>query len=229
MVSDVFNILVCEDDKNIRRLMCEYLKREKYNVFESENGEVALERLDITHIDLLITDIMMPKLDGFSLSKALRQAGYEIPILMITAKETIEDKKTGFSAGADDYMVKPIDMEEMIMRVAAMLRRSKIASDKKIIVGITVFDYSNFTVTVDNESLELPKKEFQLVFKLLSQPNRIFTRHQLMDEIWGYEAESDERTVDVHIKRLREKFCNNKDFEIITVRGLGYKAVKLLS
>lgn len=228
MVSDVFNVLVCEDDKNISRLMCEYLKRENYIVFDSENGEVALEILDTTHIDLLITDIMMPKLDGFSLSKNLRGAGYELPILMITAKETIEDKKTGFSAGADDYMVKPIDMDEMIMRVSALLRRAKIASDKKLIVGTTIFDYNNFTVSVDNEKYDLPKKEFQLVFKLLSQPSRIFTRHQLMDEIWGYEAESDERTVDVHIKRLREKFYGNKDFELITVRGLGYKAVKIL-
>jgi two-component system OmpR family response regulator len=227
MVSDVFNILVCEDDKNIRKLMCEYLKMENYNVFESENGEVALEILDTAHIDLLITDIMMPKLDGFTLSKTLRQVGYYMPILMITAKETIEDKKTGFSAGADDYMVKPIDMDEMIMRVTALLRRAKIASDKKMVVGTTIFDYNNFTVTINNEDFDLPKKEFQLVFKLLSQPSRIFTRHQLMDEIWGYEAESDERTIDVHIKRLREKFCNNSDFELITVRGLGYKAVKL--
>lgn len=228
MVSDMFNILVCEDDKNIRRLMCEYLKRENYSVFESENGEVALEILDSAHIDLLITDIMMPRLDGFSLSKTLRGAGFEIPILMITAKETIEDKKTGFSVGADDYMVKPIDMDEMIMRVSALLRRAKIASDKKLIVGNTIFDYNNFTVTIDNKNFDLPKKEFQLIFKLLSQPSRIFTRHQLMDEIWGYEVESDERTVDVHIKRLREKFCDSSDFELITVRGLGYKAVKIL-
>lgn len=227
MVSDVFNILVCEDDKNIRRLMCQYLKKENYNVFESENGEDALSILGGTHIDLLITDIMMPKLDGFSLSKDLREAGLDMPILMISAKETLEDKKTGFYVGADDYMVKPIDMDEMLIRVGALLRRSKIASDKKLIVGNTIFDYSSLTVTVEKETLELPRKEFQLIFKLLSQPNRIFTRHALMDEIWGYEAESDERTVDVHIKRLREKFCNNEDFEIITVRGLGYKAVKL--
>ncbi|MGH4120596.1 response regulator transcription factor [Clostridium sp.] len=224
----MFNILVCEDDKNIRKLMCEYLKWENYNIYESENGEVALEILDTAHIDLLITDIMMPKLDGFILSKNLREAGYEMPILMITAKEAIEDKKTGFSAGADDYMVKPIDMDEMIMRVLALLRRAKIASDKKLIVGTTVFDYNNFMVAINNENFDLPKKEFQLVFKLLSQPSRIFTRHQLMDEIWGYEVESDERTVDVHIKRLREKFCNNSDFKLVTVRGLGYKAVKLL-
>lgn len=227
MVSDVFNILVCEDDRNIRRLMCEYLKKEIYNVFEGENGESALAILDNTHIDLLITDIMMPKLDGFSLSKDLREAGIEIPILMISAKETIDDKKIGFSVGADDYMVKPIDMDEMVVRVAALLRRAKIASDRKIVMGDTTFDYNNLIVKIRNQEFQLPNKEFQLIFKLLSQPNRIFTRNQIMDEIWGYETDTDERTVDVHIKRLREKFCDNKDFQIITVRGLGYKAVKL--
>ena len=223
----MFNILVCEDEKNIRKLMCEYLKKENYNVFESENGEIALERLDTAHIDLLITDIMMPEMDGYKLSKELRDAGYELPILMITAKETIDDKKIGFTVGADDYMVKPIDMDEMLIRVGALLRRAKIASDKKLVVGNTTFDYNNFTVTIFNDTLELPKKEFQLIFKLLSQPNKIFTRQQLMEEIWGYDIESDERTVDVHIKRLREKFEGNRDFEIFTVRGLGYKAVKL--
>lgn len=188
----MFNILVCEDDTNIRRLMCEYLKKESYNVFESENGESALAILDNTHIDLLITDIMMPKLDGFSLSKDLREAGIEIPILMISAKETIDDKKTGFSVGADDYMVKPIDMDEMVVRVAALLRRAKIASDKKIVMGNTTFDYNNLIVRIRNEEFQLPNKEFQLVFKLLSQPNRIFTRNQIMDEIWGYETDTDE-------------------------------------
>ncbi len=206
--------------------MCDYLKEENYKVFESENGEMALEVLDHTHIDLLVTDIMMPKMDGFSLSKEIRDAGFEMPILMISAKETIDDKKTGFSLGADDYMVKPIDMDEMVVRVAALLRRAKIVSDQKIIIGDTTFDYNSLVVTIGSTELQLPKKEFQLIFKLLSHPNRIFTRNQMMDEIWGYETDTDERTVDVHIKRLREKFAANKDFEIITVRGLGYKAVK---
>lgn len=222
----MFNILVCEDEKNIRKLMCEYLRRENYHVFESENGEQALQVLDTTHIDLLITDIMMPKIDGYALTNDLRQAGFELPILMITAKETIDDKKKGFHVGIDDYMVKPVDMDEMVLRVSALLRRAKIAQEKRLMVGHIEFDYDNFSVTVNGENLELPKKEFQLIFKLLSHPNRIFTRMQLMDEIWGYHAESDERTIDVHIKRLREKFEGNNDFEIITVKGLGYKAVK---
>jgi len=223
----MFNILVCEDDRNIRRLICEYLKKENYNVFESENGEEALDVLDASHIDLLITDIMMPIIDGYALSKELREAGYELPILMITAKDTIEDKKKGFNIGIDDYMVKPVDMDELVLRVFALLRRAKIASEKELVVGNTIFNYDNYTAAANNVNIELPKREFQLVFKLLSQPNRIFTRHQLMDEIWGYNAESDMRTVDVHIKRLRERFEGNKDFEIVTVKGLGYKAVKL--
>jgi two-component system OmpR family response regulator len=223
----MFNILVCEDDRNIRRLICEYLKKENYNVFESENGEEALNVLDTSHIDLLITDIMMPIIDGYALSKELREAGYELPILVITAKDTIDDKKKGFKIGIDDYMVKPVDMDELVLRVFALLRRAKIASEKEMVVGTTIFNYDNYTVTVNNINIELPKRELQLIFKLLSQPNRIFTRHQLMDEIWGYNAESDMRTVDVHIKRLRERFEGNKDFEIVTVKGLGYKAVKL--
>lgn len=222
----MFNILVCEDDRNIRNLMVKFLKKDGYEVFESENGAQALDVLDSSHIDLLITDVMMPVKDGIQLSLELREAGYKLPILIITARESIEDKKTGFSSGADDYMVKPIDMDEMLMRVAALLRRSGINSDKKIVIGGTTIDYSDFTIRVNNEIINLPKKEFQLLFKLLSQPNRIFTRTQLMDEIWGYDIESDERTVDVHIKRLREKFADNRDFEVITVRGLGYKVVK---
>jgi two-component system OmpR family response regulator len=222
----LFNILVCEDERNIRKLMCEYLQADNYNVFESENGEAALEILYSTHIDLLITDIMMPKMDGYALSNNLRTAGCDFPILMITAKETIDDKKKGFKSGTDDYMVKPIDMDEMLLRIAALLRRAKIASEKKLIVGNTIFNYENFTIGVNDVVLEIPKKEFMLIFKLLAGANKIFTRQQLMDEIWGYDTESDEQTVNVHISRLRERFEGNRDFEIITVKGLGYKAVK---
>jgi DNA-binding response OmpR family regulator len=223
----MFNILVCEDDRNIRNLMIKFLKKDGYEVFESENGAQALDVLDSSHIDLLITDVMMPVKDGIQLSLELREAGYKLPILIITARESIEDKKTGFSSGADDYMVKPIDMDEMLMRVSALLRRSGISSDKKIVIGSTTIDYTDFMIRVNNDVINLPKKEFQLLFKLLSQPNRIFTRTQLMDEIWGFDIESEERTVDVHIKRLREKFADNRDFEVITVRGLGYKAIKI--
>lgn len=223
----MFNVLVCEDEYNIRRLMCEYLKKDNYHVFESKNGKEALDILDTMHIDLLITDIMMPIMDGYDLSKDIREAGYELPILMITAKETLEDKKRGFENGVDDYMVKPIDMDEMLLRVSALMRRAKITNEKKIEVGNTRFDYNNFTVTENDDVFNLPKKEFQIIFKLLSQHNHIFTRQQLIDEIWGYDAQSDVRTVDVHIKRLRERFEDNKDFEIVTVKGLGYKAVRL--
>jgi len=223
----VFHILVCEDERNIRNLMSEYLRADHYKVYESDNGEAALSILESTHIDLLITDIMMPVMDGYALSKELRESGQTLPILMITAKETLDDKKKGFHNGTDDYMVKPIDMEEMLLRVSALLRRSKIASEKKLILGDTVFDYEKFTVTVQQKEIDLPKKEFQLIFMLLSGAGRIFTRQQIMDELWGYDSESDGQTVNVHISRLRERFGGNRDFEIVTVKGLGYKAVKL--
>lgn len=222
----MFNVLVCEDEKNIRNLVCEYLKRDGYNIFEAENGEIALDIIDTTHIDLLITDIMMPKMDGCTLTNDLRCSGYNLPILMITAKETLNDKKKGFLSGTDDYMVKPIDMDEMLLRVSALFRRAKITSEKKIIIGNTELNFDKLTVITNIKDLTLPKKEFQLLFMLLSQIGRIFTRAQIMDEIWGYNTESDEQTINVHIRKLREKFENNSDFEILTVKGLGYKAVK---
>ncbi len=223
----LFNILVCEDDKNIRNLIGEYLKSENYQVFYSENGEDAIKVLEDNYIDLLITDVMMPKMDGFKLAKEIRESSYELPILMITAKEKLEDKKIGYRNGIDDYMVKPIEMDEMLLRVAALLRRAKIASEKKLVIGNTTLDYDKFTVNSNGVLQDLPKKEFMLIFKLLSQINCIFTRSQLMDEIWGYDTESDEQTVNVHISKLRERFMDNQDFEIVTVKGLGYKAVKL--
>ena len=222
----MFNVLICEDDRNIRRLMCEYLSQEGYTVLESGDGEEALEIFAENHVDLLITDIMMPKLGGFELVKMLRETGSETPVLMITARGAMEDKKTGFGCGADDYMVKPIDMEEMLLRAAALLRRAKAVSDKKITVGGTVLNYDDFTAFSGGSDVQLTNKEFLILFKLLSQSNRIFTRTQLMDEIWGYDNESSERTVDVHIRRLREKFEGCPDFEIVTVKGLGYKAVR---
>lgn len=222
----MFNILVCEDENHIRKLMGEYLEQENYRVIQCQNGEEALEAMDKTHIDLLITDIMMPKMDGYTLAAMIRDSGNTLPILMITAKETILDKKKGFNSGTDDYMVKPIDMEEMLLRVSALLRRSKIASDQLLVVGSTTFNYENFTVTIKQEATTLPKKEFMLIYLLLSGANKIYTRQQIMDEIWGYDTESDEQTVNVHIRRLRERFEGNPDFEIITVKGLGYKAVK---
>ncbi|OFV70100.1 response regulator transcription factor [Acetobacterium wieringae] len=220
----MFRILICEDDNHIRRLFRDVLEKEGYSVFEAIDGVMALDALEKNHIDLLITDVMMPHMDGHALTKTLRDGGLELPILMITARESIDDKKTGFQAGTDDYMVKPVDMDEMLLRVFALLRRAKIANEQRLVVGKTVLDYEALTLSIGDETITLPKKEFLLLFKLLSAPNRIFTRAQIMDEIWGYESESDHRTVDVHIKRLREKLEHNQDFEIITVKGLGYKS-----
>ncbi len=222
----MFQIIVVEDDKNTRKLMGTVLSQNGYEPVLASNGIEALEIMDHRHIDLIILDIMMPGMDGYELTKILRDSGSNIPILMVTAKEAPADKKKGFIIGTDDYMVKPVDEEEMILRVAALLRRSQIANEHKLIIGNTVLDYDSMTVTVNGASQLLPQKEFLLLYKLLSYQNKIFTRRQLMDEIWDMDSETDERTVDVHINRLRERFRGNENFEIITVRGLGYKAVK---
>lgn len=222
----MFTILVVEDDLNLSRLMCAALSQNGYRTVAAYDGVQALDVLDREHVDLIISDIMMPKMDGYELTSTLREAKYEQPILMVTAREQIEDKRRGFQMGTDDYMVKPIDIDEMVMRVAALLRRAKIASEKKITIGDVVLDYCALSVTADGKTDTLPPKEFYLLFKLLSYPNIIFTRRQLLDEIWGMEHDVDERTVDVHIRRLRERYEENDAFEIITVRGLGYKAVK---
>ena len=221
----MFNILVIEDNKNMRKLICATLKQNGYSTFEAEDGEVGLDVLDTTHIDLIICDIMMPNMVGYEFTETLRDGHCEIPIIIVTAKEQLEDKKKGFSIGADDYMVKPIDFEELILRIGAILRRSKIVNDHKITIGNTVLDYNSLSVTSNGECNTLPKKEFYLLFKLVSSPDTIFTRRQLLDEIWGMESMADERTVDVHIKRIRERYRDSNDFEIVTVRGLGYKAV----
>jgi DNA-binding response OmpR family regulator len=181
--------------------------------------------MDHSFVDLIVLDVMLPDMDGFTFAKMIRDAGMETPILMATARETITDKRKGFSVGCDDYMVKPVDEEEMVLRIHALLRRSKIASEHKITLPHTVLDYDGLTVTFDGNSQILPQKEFLLLYTMLSYQNRIFTRRALMDEIWNMDSETDERTVDVHINRLREKFKNNPDFKIVTVRGLGYKAV----
>ena len=221
----MFNILVIEDNKNMRKLICATLKQNGYSTFEAEDGEVGLDVLDTTHIDLIICDIMMPNMDGYEFTETLRDGHCETPIIIVTAKEQLEDKKKGFSIGADDYMVKPIDFEELILRIGAILRRSKIVNDHKITIWNTVLDYNSLSVTSNGECNTLPKKEFYLLFKLVSSPDTIFTRRQLLDEIWGMESMADERTVDVHIKRIRERYRDSNDFEIVTVRGLGYKAV----
>ena len=220
------NILVVEDDKHTRKLLETILKREGYSVLKAEDGIKAMEVLDNHHVDLIILDIMMPNMDGYEFAQELREADCMIPILMATAKQLPEDKKRGFIVGTDDYMTKPIDTEEMLLRIKALLRRSQIASARKLTVGKVVLDYDNLTVTRENEKQTLPPKEFYLLYKLLSYPDRIFTRIQLMDEIWGMETESSDTTVNVHINRLRKRFDSYPEFEIISVRGLGYKAVK---
>ena len=221
----MFRILVAEDDKNARRLMSAVLTRYGYEPICAADGVEALEILDHKHIDLIVLDVMMPRMDGYEFTNTLRSAGNNIPILMVTARQTQDDKKRGFIIGADDYMVKPVDEEEMVLRIAALLRRAQIAGEKKLSVGNTTLYYDAFAVETGAGFLELPQKEFLLLFKLLSYPNKIYTRRQLMDEIWDMDSESDERTVDVHVSRLRERFRDNPDFDIVTVRGLGYKAV----
>lgn len=178
------------------------------------------------YIDLMVADVMIPNMDGYELTKSLRDANYDLPILIVTAKDQFDDIQNGFRAGTDDYMIKPINVKELVLRVEALLRRAKISSEKKIVVGSTILNYDALTVTIHGEETILPQKEFYLLYKLLSYPNRIFTRQQLMDEIWGMFSETDERTVNTHINRLRERFRDCGDFEIVTVRGLGYKAVK---
>ena len=222
----MFNILVVEDDRHTRLLMQTILEDAGYMAYTAEDGEKALDVMDSQHVDLIVLDVMMPNMDGYELTKELRDAGYEIPILMVTAKIESEDKKKGFLAGTDDYMTKPVDEEEMLLRIKALLRRSKIANDHKLIIGSTTLDYDALTVTTGSDSQTLPQKEFYLLFKLLSYPNKIFTRLQIMDEIWGMDSESTDSTVNVHINRLRKRFEDNPDFSIETVRGLGYKAVK---
>jgi len=221
----MINILVVDDNIKIRKLMEIYLKQEGYNVLPAENGEKALEILESTNADLIIADIMMPEMDGYELVKELRNADFNMPILMVTAKHAFPDKKMGFDLGVDDYMTKPVDMEELVLRVKALLRRSKIASNKQIVIGSIILDYDSLEVRAPVETTVLPKKEFYLLYKLLSYPKKIFTRQELMDEIWGFESDADERTVDVHIKRLREKFKEFSEFDILTIRGIGYKGV----
>lgn len=220
------NILVVEDDPKLNKLFCTVLARNGYSTFAAADGKEALETLEREHVDLVISDIMMPNMDGYELTGALRDAGYNLPVLMITAKEDFEDKQKGFLIGTDDYMVKPIDVNEMVLRVGALLRRARIVCVRRIEMGVTMLDYDSLTATVGGIENILPQKEFYLLYKLLSYPHKTFTRQQLMDEIWGMDSETEERTVDVHINRLRDRFKSCKDFQIVTVRGLGYKAVK---
>lgn len=222
----MFNILVVEDNKDLLEITCVFLSRKGYNVIPAENGSEALDKLESNYIDLCVLDLMMPEMDGYEFIDLLKRHNYDFPIIVTTAKSAFVDMEKGFNLGADDYLVKPINYDELNLRIKALLRRSKIANDKKIVIGNTALDYDALTVTQNGNETLLPQKEFYLLYKLLCYPNKIFTRQQLMDEIWGFDNESDEKTVNVHINRLREKFKSNMDFEIVTIRGLGYKAVK---
>lgn len=225
-VTIMFQIMVVDDDKNTRLFLKAVLEAENYTVLTAENGEAALELLDTNHVDLVVLDIMMPKMDGYTFTKALRESNNNLPILMVSAKQLPSDKKHGFMVGTDDYMTKPIDEEEMLWRIKALLRRARIASEHRIVLGDVVLDYDSLTVSRKGETQELPQKEFMLLYKLLSYPGKIFTRIQLMDEIWGADSETGWETVTVHIGRLRKRFEGWNEFEIVSVRGLGYKAVK---
>ena len=221
-----FNILLVEDDFHTRKLIEDILLDERYTPVLAKDAQEALNIMDRQHIDLMITDIMLPGTDGYKLTEMIRDAGFAFPILIMSAKETIKDKRKGFLVGADDYMVKPVDEEELILRIKALLRRAKIVNDRKIVIGKVILNYDSLTVRRKSEYYTLPQKEFMLLYKLLSNPDTIFTRRQLMDEIWGYDSQTDDHTVSVHIGRLRERFGNWPEFDIVTVRGLGYKAVK---
>ena len=222
----MFKILVVEDDNELNQLFCRTLNRNGYIALGAFDAAQALVMLEKEAVDLIISDVMMPGMDGFEFVKQLRDAKMTLPVMMITAKSDIKDKQSGFSSGADDYMVKPVDLQEMLLRVQALLRRAKSVSERKLSFGGTSLLYDIWTVEDETGSQVLPQKEFQLLYKLLSYPGQIFTRQQILDDIWGPEGYVDSHTLDVHISRLRERFKKNEDFEIVTIRGLGYRAVK---
>ncbi|MBQ3547268.1 MAG: response regulator transcription factor [Clostridia bacterium] len=222
----MLKILIAEDDRELRHLFAHVLLKNGYTVKEVSNGKEALDAIDIEYFDLIISDIMMPIMDGYELVRLLREAGNTTPVLTITAKDAFDDMRKGFVSGSDDYMVKPINVNEMVLRVQALLRRAQMINERKQTIGDTVLECDTFTVSCAGESVLLPQKEFMLLYKMASFPGRIFTRQQLMDEVWGYDTDSDTHTVDVHIGRLRERFKDNTDFKIVTMRGVGYKVVK---
>ena len=223
----MLKILIAEDDRELRQLFSHVLIKNGYSVKGVSNGQEALDALDEDFYDLIISDIMMPVMDGYELVRLLRENSNNMPVLMITAKDAFDDMRMGFLSGTDDYMIKPVNVNEMVLRVGALLRRAQMINDRKTVIGNTIFEYDTFSVIADGNTEALPQKEFMLIYKMVSYPGRIFTRQQLMDEIWGYDSESDTHTVDVHIGRLRERFRDNSDFKIVTMRGVGYKVVKL--
>ena len=223
----MLKILIAEDDRELRQLFEHVLVKNGYSVRGVSDGQEALDAMDEEYFNLIISDIMMPVMDGYTLVRSLREAGDTTPVLMITAKDAFDDMRMGFLSGTDDYMVKPVNVNEMVLRVSALLRRAQMISERRQVIGGTTMECDSLTVTTENGSMVLPQKEFMLLYKMASFPGKIFTRQQLMDDIWGYESESDTHTVDVHIGRLREKFRDSKDFKIVTLRGVGYKVVRL--
>lgn len=222
----MFKILVAEDDEQLCQLFCRVLKRNGFTAVAASDGQDALEKMEQEYVDLIVSDIMMPRVDGYGLLRTLRESGSSIPVLMITARDSFQDMQHGFLSGADDYMVKPINVNELVLRIHALLRRSQMVAQRQLQIGGSTLTYDALSVKRGAEEVFLPQKEFQLLYKLISSPGQIFSRQQLMDDIWGYDSQTDPRTVDVHINRLRERFRENPDFEIQTVRGVGYKAVK---
>ena len=222
----MFKILIAEDDNELRQLFSHVLIKNGYFVTGVDNGQRALAAMDTSYYDLIISDIMMPVMDGYELVKTIRASGNNTPVLMITARDAFDDMREGFVSGTDDYMVKPVNVNELLLRVGALLRRAQIINERRLVVGDTVMECDSLTVTTNGQSMVLPQKEFMLLYKMASYPGRIFTRQQLMDDIWGYESETNTHTVDVHIGRLRDRFKDNRDFRIVTMRGLGYKVEK---
>ena len=222
----MLKILIAEDDRELRRLFAHVLMKNGYTVKEVANGQEAMDVLSGDYYDLIISDIMMPVMDGYEFVRQLRASGNNTPVMMITAKDAFDDMRMGFLSGSDDYMIKPVNVNEMVLRVGALLRRAQMINERRQVIGDTVMECDTFTVSTSTGSMVLPQKEFMLLYKMASYPGRIFTRQQLMDEVWGYDSDSDTHTVDVHIGRLRDRFRDNKDFRIVTMRGVGYKVVK---
>ena len=221
----MFKILVVEDEKDLNRTMCSFLNRCGYEAVGALSANEAYDEMYGQIFDLIISDIMMPGIDGYEFAKTVRELNQEIPILFVTARDDFESKRKGFRAGIDDYMVKPVDLEEMVLRIEALMRRSKIANSKKLEIGSLVLDADEHTAYVKDEEINLTVREFNLLYKLLSYPKKTFTRSQLMDEFWDMDSASGPRVVDVYMTKIRDKFSECDDFEIVTVHGLGYKAV----
>ena len=223
----MLKILIAEDDGELRQLFSHVLTKNGYAVRGVSDGQEALDAMQGDYFDLIISDIMMPRVDGYELVSRLRSAGNQTPVLMITAKDAFDDMQRGFLSGTDDYMVKPVNVNEMVLRVSALLRRARMINERRQVLGSTILECDSLTVNTGTETFNLPQKEFMLLYKMASYPGKIFTRQQLMDEIWGYDSDSDTHTVDVHIGRLRDRFRDSADFKIVTIRGVGYKVVRL--